>query len=89
MLVHFRPEWDNDQRKHRKIEDALRGRFELNPFWPENDSVFFPFKCLSHGCARWGVKSSMKFILEFFVLIGVDPKTDLFKIWKALEERLK
>ena len=29
MLVHFKPEWDNDQRKHRKIEENLRGRFKL------------------------------------------------------------
>ena len=88
MLVHFKPEWDNEQRKHRKIENDLQGRFELNPFWPKDDSIFFPFKCLSHGCASWAVRSSMKFILEFFVLIGVDPETDRFKIWKAMEESL-
>lgn len=88
MLVHFKPEWDNDQRKHRKIEENLRGRFKLNPFWPKEDSIFFPFNCLSHGCASWAVRSSMNFILEFFALIGVDPRTDLFKIWKAMDERL-
>ncbi len=88
MLVHFKPEWDNDQRKHKKIEEKLRGRFELNPFWPNENSIFFPFKCLSHGCASWAVRSSMHFILEFFALTGVDPRTDQFKIWKAMDERL-
>jgi hypothetical protein len=30
----------------------------------------------------------MDFILEFFALIGLDPKTDLFNIWKKMEENL-
>ena len=88
MLVHFKPEWDNDQKKHKKIEQKLQGRFELNPFWPKEDSIFFPFKCLSHGCACWAVRSSMNFILEFFTLTGVDSRTNQFKIWKKLDENL-
>lgn len=88
MLVHFKPEWDNDQKKHRQIEEKLKGRFELNPFWPKDGPIFFPFKCLSHGCASWAVRSSMNFILKFFALIGLDPETDLFKKWKAMEESL-
>jgi hypothetical protein len=88
MLVHYKPEWDNDQRKHRKIEKKLQGRFKLNSFCPKDDSIFFPFKCLSYGCASWAVRSSIKFILEFFVLIGVDPETTPFKIWKAMEDSL-
>lgn len=88
MLVHFKPEWDNDQKKHKKIEDKLRGLFELNPFWPTENTIFFPFKCLSHGCANWAVSSSMKFILEFFTLTGLDERTDQFKIWKRLSETI-
>ena len=88
MLVHFKPEWDNDQKKHKEVEKKLKGRFELNPFWPKNNPIFFPFKCLSHGCANWAVGSSMRFILQFFALIGLDSETDLFKIWKTLEKSL-
>lgn len=88
MLVHFKPEWDDNQKKHKKIEQKLQGRFELNPFWPEDDSIFFPFKCLSYGCASWAVRSSMNFIFEFFTLIGVDSRTDLFRLWKKLHEKL-
>jgi len=89
MLVHFKPEWDNNQKKHGKIEKNLQGRFNLNPFWPKSDSIFFPFKCLSYGCASWAVRSSMDFILEFFALIGLDPKTDHFNLWKKMEENLR
>jgi len=89
MLVHFKPEWDIDQKKHKKIEHKLQGRFELNPFWPEDDPIFFPFKCISHGCANWAVRSSMNLILEFLALTGVDSRTDQFKLWKKLDEMLK
>ena len=85
MLVHFKPEWDSNQKKHGKIEKDLQGRFELNPFWPKDNSIFFPFKCLSYGCASWAIRSSMDFILEFFGLIELDPRTDLFSIWKKME----
>ena len=86
MLVHFKPEWDNDQKMHRKIELSLQGKFKLNPFWSKDDPIFFPFKCLSYGCANWAVRSSMNFILQFFSLIGRNPESDHFKIWKAMEE---
>jgi hypothetical protein len=89
MLVHFKPEWDNDQKKHKNIEQKLQGRFKLNPFWPENDPIFFPFKCLSHGCASWAVRSTMNFILEFFARTGVDSRTDQVKLWKKLDEKLR
>lgn len=87
MLVHFKPEWDNDQKQHRKIEEKLRGKFELNPFWAKENSVFFPFKCLGHGCANWAVRSSMNFIFDFFALTGGGTQTDQFKIWKKLDEK--
>jgi hypothetical protein len=63
-LVHYKPEWDTDQREHRKIERRLKDRFALNPFTIPSDA-FFPKKCLGHGCAEWAVKSSMSFMNEF------------------------
>jgi hypothetical protein len=88
MLIHFKPEWDTDSKKHKQIEKKLHGRFDINPFWPKSDPTFFPFKCLSHGCAIWAVRSCMNFVFQFFSLIGVDPETDRFKIWKALKHKL-
>lgn len=88
MLVHFKPEWNNDKKRHWKIEEKLSGRFTLNPFWPKDDPNFFPFKCLSYGCASWAVTYSMNFILQFFTQIGFDPKTDQFKVWKGMEDKI-
>jgi hypothetical protein len=70
-LVHYKPEWDTDQRKHKEVEDSLKkARFALNPFSGPNDA-FFPKKCLGHGCAEWAVNSSVSFINEFFGRLGL------------------
>jgi hypothetical protein len=69
-LVHYKPEWDTDQIKHKEIEDRLKSRFARNPFASPNDA-FFPKKCLGHGCAEWAVESGMSFINEFFGRLGL------------------
>jgi hypothetical protein len=69
-LVHYKPEWDRDQKKHRKIADRLKSRFPQNPFAGSND-VFFPKKCLGHGCAEWAVKSSVTFIESLYSQLGL------------------
>jgi len=69
-LVHYKPEWDTDQKKHKELEDRLKSRFALNPFAGPNDA-FFPKKCLGHGCAEWAVKSGVSFINEFFGRLGL------------------
>jgi len=76
-LVHYKPEWDTDLKNHKGnhkgIEKRLKSRFNINPFAHENDA-FFPKKCLGHGCAEWAVKSSIKFIEDFYNRMGFPPK---------------
>jgi hypothetical protein len=69
-LVHYKPEWDTDLIKHKKIEPRLKSRFELNPFTIPTDA-FFPKKCLGHGFAEWGVQRSLVFMNEFFRRMGL------------------
>jgi hypothetical protein len=69
-LVHYKPEWDTDQKEHKKIEGRLKSRFAVNPFTGPNDA-FFPKKCLGHGCAEWAVESGVTFIDEFFGRLGL------------------
>lgn len=64
-LVHYKPEWNTDQKEHKKIEARLKSRFKPNPFTIPSDA-FFPKKCLGHGCAEWAVQSSLTFMNEFF-----------------------
>jgi hypothetical protein len=69
-LVHYKPEWDRDQKKHRKIADRLKSRFPQNPFAGSND-VFFPKKCLGYGFAEWVVESGVTFIESLFRQLGL------------------
>jgi hypothetical protein len=75
VLVHYKPEWDTDSKNpHKSIENCLNIKsFKTNPFSQANDA-FFPKKCLGHGCAEWAVKSSIKFIEEFYKRMGFPPK---------------
>jgi len=64
-LVHFKPEWDTDEKEHKKIQKRLESyRFELDPYYGSGDA-FFPKKCLSHGCAEWAYHTADSFLQEF------------------------
>lgn len=65
-LVHFKPEWHDEQDLHRKLESRLKGRFEINPAIDDN-GVFFPQKCMSYGCTKWAVFSALEFMRDFSV----------------------
>ena len=68
-LVHYRPEWDTDLKKHKKLESQLNKCFPVSPFAHDNDA-FFPKKCIGHGCSSWAVKTTENFIAEFYKRLG-------------------
>jgi hypothetical protein len=72
-LVHFSPEWDTDQVRHAELHTSLKGKFTTSPFVGPND-VFFPKRCMSHGCAAWAVRSARDFGDKFADLLGVKPR---------------
>jgi len=74
-LVHYKPEWVEVGHDQHKWEGQLRAvGFTLNPMMPNNP--FFPDQCLSHGCAKWAVESSLKFVREFCGAMGITPRFD-------------
>ena len=74
-LVHYKPEWDDEIKEHKKLESRLKARFLLNPF-TKPDQAFFPHRCLSHGCAEWVVKSCINFTEDFHNRAGFKTKWD-------------
>lgn len=76
-LVHYEPEWINDETTassmsatKKKFIKGLRGKFTNNPLMSKNNP-FFPDKCLSYGCARWAFLSSLSYSDEFYAKLGV------------------
>ena len=64
-LIHFTPEWDNDLIKHKKIEKSVKNHFSLSPLYSD-ESIFFPYRCLSADCAQWATTTSRSFIEKYF-----------------------
>lgn len=59
-LVHYKPEWHDNQVEHDKIGKILRGKFKLSPFLDELSPIF-PMRCMTHGFTQWAVQSSLRF----------------------------
>jgi len=73
-VVHFEPELMDVEENKQKLEKLLNGKFEQCPFYGEPSFLFFPHRCLSHGCAKWVVISCIHFVNDFYKRIGVDKK---------------
>jgi hypothetical protein len=76
-LVHYKPQWVSDETTISSIPDTekelfegLRGKFPTSPLWNGNNYSFFPNKCLSYGCAKWVVESSIAYADNFYAKIG-------------------
>lgn len=76
-LTHFKPEWDTERVSHAKVEELLRGKIDRSPFLPPTESLF-PLGWVSHNCAAWAVRSTVRFILEFERLSGVEGRLETF-----------
>lgn len=68
-FIHYQPERiyysvDKDKEIIAKIGQKLKGKYLLNPKVPDS-APFFPYKCLSSGCAIWGVNSVLNFTEDF------------------------
>ena len=55
-LTHFTPEWADDLKKHKKLINCYKNRFSLNPYYPQKETMFFPYRCLSAACAGWSIR---------------------------------
>lgn len=72
-LVHFTPEPYKEKKKHKKLEDRLRGKFDLSPFIGSSGK-FFLQKCMSAGMADWSVSTVCNFTTEFAGISGLPDK---------------
>jgi hypothetical protein len=71
-LIHFKPEWDNEADRHRKISERLANRFTPNPLL--NDQNIFPRQWATHSCTQWALEQCLAFAEEFERLAELEPK---------------
>lgn len=90
-FVHHEPRWVDAEED--ELPDSNLGRelktknFEEVPYIDGDSRPYFPDRCLSYGCAKWVLKSSLKFINEFYNKIGTNPPYHRYEdmYWDDLE----
>ena len=75
-LIHYEPMSSTSSAKSSQDEEQrFRGKFALNPL-TGSKTPFFPERCLGHGCAKWAVESSVRFVDHFCSKLGIEPVFD-------------
>ncbi len=72
-LVHFKPEWRDEQREHKKLEELLSSRFPENALSQraKGSMTWFQGRCLGAGCAMWACDTVTAFAAHFASRLGV------------------
>ena len=78
-LTHYKPEWDDELQAHMKLEDCLRGRFEISYFSSTNEP-FMPNRCIGAGCANWAVSVSIEFIHDVRAKLGISANIPMGEV---------
>lgn len=82
-LVHYKPTWDQDRAEKSELIEVLNGRFSLSPFL-ETSADFVSMRCMSAGCTKWAISSTLAFMRDFHDRANLDSnKMDAF--WKLQE----
>jgi hypothetical protein len=63
-VVHFKPEWFEEEERHAKLSGQLRYKFEGSPFLP--GERLFPKAWASHSFAVWALRSTVGFLDHFY-----------------------
>lgn len=67
-VVHFRPEWFDEQDKHERLSILLQHKFKPSTFLP--NELVFPRAWASHSFTVWALKTSVEFINHFHSEVG-------------------
>jgi hypothetical protein len=63
-LIHFKPEWENEQIAHRDLSTQLRRYFNRSAFLA-SDAGLFPRAWACHECTKWAVNAVLRLIEHF------------------------
>jgi hypothetical protein len=77
-LIHFKPEWFDEQKEHAKLSDRLAGRFAPSSFFQMGEPIF-PRAWATHACTAWAVRSAKEFIKVFENQAGLPKYLALFE----------
>jgi len=76
-VIHFKPEWLEEQDRHSKLSKQLQYKFKVSPFFP-NESIF-PRAWATHDFAAWAIKSTVQFLDYFYAEVELECPINKFK----------
>lgn len=76
-VVHFRPEWFDEQDKHDKLSKILQHKFKPSALFP--NEPMFPRAWASHDFATWALRATVAFLEHFYSEAGVECPLSKFK----------
>ena len=76
-LVHFKPEWTDQQIVHARVSSSLKDRVDRSPFFVSGEPLF-PRAWASHSTTKWAVISVLSFISAFEKLANLQPRLQLY-----------
>jgi hypothetical protein len=71
-LVHYKPEWNDEEGRHESLMLRLKDKCPLNPI--AEGELWFPHQCLSAGCASWSTQVAADFLSDFCARLGVPSR---------------
>lgn len=72
-IMHYKPEWSDQQNRLKRLEDKLQHKFPSNQLI-ENVSghmEWFPARCLGAGCAEWACGAVRNYHVKFTNILGI------------------
>lgn len=75
---------DHSQKSNQEFLKKLRSKFAVSSLAAEGD-IFYPSKCLSYGCSKWGIESSLAFADEFCNRSGISCEYQKIRLELVVE----
>jgi len=76
-LIHFKPEWDDEQVEQVRLGKKLEGYVSRSPWFP--GEPLFPRAWATAGTASWSVTTVVEFIRRFAELAGIPDRLAKFR----------
>jgi hypothetical protein len=76
-LMHFKPEWEDEASKHRRVSNVLMPKIRPTPFLPDPE-LLFPRRWASHDCTTWAIRSTVAMIRDIEVRLIGTSRMDAF-----------
>ena len=77
-IVHYKSALRSELDR-KKFLKALRTKKHARPPFVSHLAMFFPEQCLNAACARWAVRSSVRFLDRFYERLGFPDRLDPYR----------